>query len=232
MAKPTNTKVTAPTAAKGRSGSAGAPGRPGWLLPAVLVAGVAVLLIAAVVVTRLGGAGVGGGDGLAQTRPVTVAGAALPTLESPESDPAVGTVAPTVTGSTFEGRPVQIGGTGRPVMVLFVAHWCPHCQREVPLLAPELGRVTPAGVDVITVSTSVRDSDPNYPPSAWLKREGWPGTVLADDTGASTADAYGLSGFPYFLLLDRDSKVVARTSGEKTVPDVEAMLKRIAPTPA
>lgn len=163
---------------------------------------------------------------MAQTRPVTVSGAALSTLGSSGSDPAVGTVAPTVTGTTFDGQPVQVGGTGRPALVLFVAYRCPHCQREVPLLAPELGRITPPGVDFLAVSTSVRDGGANYPPSAWLEEEEWPRSVLADDKDGSAAQAYGLSGFPYDVVLGGDGKVVARDSGEKTVAEVEALLRK------
>ncbi len=198
-------------------------------MPAIVFGVVVALLVVAVVLTRAGERGgadqAKAGASVAQTRAVTVSGAALSTLGSSGSDPAVGTVAPTVTGTTFDGRPVQVGGTGRPALVLFVAHWCPHCQREVPLLAPELGRITPPGVDFLAVSTSVRDGGNNYPPSAWLEKQEWPRPVLADDEDGSAAKAYGLSGFPYYVVLGGDGKVVARDSGEKTVAEVEALLR-------
>ena len=217
MAKPTTPKPTTPTA------------RPGWVVPAVLVAVVAALFVVAAVATRIGGGGDGQEADVAQTRPVSVVGQALPTFTSQAEDPAVGAVAPSVTGVTFAGSPVQIGGTGRPALVLFVAHWCPHCRREVPLLAPVLGRITPPGVEVLTVSTSVRQGAAGYPPSDWLQDEGWPATVLADDADSSAATAYGLAGFPYYVLLDRAGKVVARASGEKTVAEVEALLGKVTP---
>ena len=59
--------------------------------------------------------------------------------------------------------------------IWFVAHWCPHCQAEVPRIVAlaEQGRL-PEGVDVAAVSTAVDATAPNYPPSAWLDRVGWP----------------------------------------------------------
>ena len=201
------------------------------MVPAAVVGVVVALLVVAVVATRLGGSGDGDGGGsvLAQTRPVTVTGTALPPAAEGGSDPAVGRTAPVVEGASFDGRPVRIGGGGRPGMVFFVAHWCPHCQREVPLLAPELDRITPPGVEVVTVATGTRQGSPNYPPSKWLADERWPTPVLADDGKGTAAQAYGLTGFPYFVLLDGDGKVVARGSGGKPVAEVEALLKRVAP---
>jgi cytochrome c biogenesis protein CcmG/thiol:disulfide interchange protein DsbE len=207
------------------------PGRPGWLIPAAVVGLVLVLFAVALVATRLGD---GDGDGaedtnLLQVRPVSVSGTSLPGMPNQGPDPATGMQAPVVTGASFDGHPVVLGRTGRPAMVFFVAHWCPHCRREVPLLAPELRRITPPGVEVLTVATATRENDPNYPPSKWLRDEEWPTPVLADDAKGSAASAYGLTGYPFFVLLDREGKVAARGSGEKTVAEVEALLKQVAP---
>lgn len=213
----------------GRRGSAAA-GRPGWAVPAAVLGVVAALLLVAVVVTKANdGGGAGEATAAVEVRPVTVAGAALAAHSDVSPDPAVGAVAPTVTGTTFEGQPMQVGGTGRPALVLFVAHWCPHCQREVPVLAPELDRITPAGVDFVAVSTGVRPGSDNYPPSKWLEREDWPRPVLADDKAGSAAQAYGLGGFPYYVALDAEGKVAARASGEKTVAEVQELLAKVTP---
>jgi thiol-disulfide isomerase/thioredoxin len=182
--------------------------------------GVAGLVLVLLVVAKVSS---GGGDknksaeGVAETRPVTITGAALPKFEPDGTDAAVGETIPELRGQSFDGSPVAIRSDGRAKLILFVAHWCPHCQREVPLLADHLkSKALPSGVDLYTVSTSVSSKRPNYPPSAWLKKEGWTAKTLADSEQQQAADAFGLSAFPYFVAVDGSGKVVARTSGEIT----------------
>ena len=85
----------------------------------------------------------------------------------------------------------------------------------MPLLKEHLDDVPmPDDVELVTVSTSVKPGAENYPPKEWLDEEGWAAPVLADDDAGSVAQAYGLSAFPYFVVVDADGKVVARASGE------------------
>src|SRR5262245_45367851 len=149
---------------------------PVW---AVIVVAIAVAGILAVVFAARGG-----DDNKVQTGPdengnvesaaVTITGEPLPQFESTVNDDAVGTTAPTLQGSNFSGDPVTIpAADGNAKAIFFVAHWCPHCQREVPRLAEWLRtHQLPAGLDIEIVSTRVGEADVNYPPSAWLEREG------------------------------------------------------------
>lgn len=190
---------------------------------------VLVALVVAVIASRGGSDDEATTDGLQQIQAVTVSGTALPTLPESGADPALGTVAPTLTGKSFDGSAVDItpGGTGK--LVLFVAHWCPHCQREVPLLVDHLkGTDLPDGVELLTVSTSVNEASPNFPPSSWLDDEGWKYPVLADDADGSAAKAYGLPGFPYIVALDTHGKVVGRLSGEFPTETFDALAKAAA----
>ncbi|WP_421118725.1 TlpA family protein disulfide reductase [Aquihabitans daechungensis] len=191
------------------------PGAPSARSGAVIWIGVGVVIvilgIAAVLVAR------GGSDDDVVGSP---AGATregdLPRYDAKaEEDPAIGMTIPTVTGKDFDGNDVTISGEdGTAKVMLFVAHWCPHCQREVPLLKEHLDEVPmPEDVELVTVSTSEEPGAENYPPQEWLEREGWSAPVVVDgDT--SIAEAYGLSAFPYFVVVDADGKVVARASGE------------------
>ena len=63
------------------------------------------------------------------------------------------------------------------------------------------------GIDVTAVATGTNADAANYPPSAWLKREDWPFPVMADSADGTAANAYGLSAYPYFVLVDADGKV-------------------------
>jgi thiol-disulfide isomerase/thioredoxin len=199
----------------------------------VVVAGLVVVVVLGLIAflaTRRGddGAADVGADAApaaAEVRPVEVTGAPLPELGDPADDPAVGRPAPAVEGASFNGTGVDIGGAGRPQLIFFVAHWCPHCQKEVPLVVDWLNeRGLPDGVDLRAVSTGVNEAAPNYPPSSWLAGEGWPVRTLVDDARSSAAAAFGLSGYPFFVALDAEGHVAARASGELTVPQIEAMI--------
>jgi thiol-disulfide isomerase/thioredoxin len=194
-----------------------------------LAAIVGVALVVAVVASRGGPSAERSAAGLQETRPVTVSGSALPPLPGSGTDPAAGLVAPTLTGSSFDGTPVAIAPDGKGKLVLFVAHWCPHCQREVPLLVDYLKtHGLPAGVELWTVATSTTDTRPNYPPSSWLQDVGWKAPVLADTADGTAATAYGLPGFPYLVALDKDGKVLARLSGEFPTATFASLAKAAA----
>jgi cytochrome c biogenesis protein CcmG, thiol:disulfide interchange protein DsbE len=164
-----------------------------------------------------------GGDGggtttppqSAEVWPVTLDGDALPELPDGGADPAIGVTAPALSGFTFDGTPIAVDPSKGPVMLVFLAHWCPHCNREVPqLLAWQASGAVPDGLQVIAVTTAVDPSRDNYPPSKWIVDMAWDWPVLADSQANETAIAYGLSGFPFTVILDTDGKVLTRWSGE------------------
>jgi len=205
----------------------GSTGKSFPVIPAVLVV-VVLLAVAAVVMTR-GGGDEGADSGLQEVQPVSVSGASLPMHRPNTPDPSVGERAPEIEGSSFDGSAVTIGAGGRPELVIFLAHWCPHCQREVPRIAgwiEENG--LPQGVQMYAVATGTSRDRPNYPPSAWLEREGLDIPTLADDADGQAGRAYGLSSFPYFVLLDGAGAVVERRSGEITIDELEQMLEPVA----
>jgi cytochrome c biogenesis protein CcmG/thiol:disulfide interchange protein DsbE len=180
---------------------------------------VAAVVVAAFVIAVLASSGGGdGGTDIAQVRPVSVTGGPLPTT-APD-----GQTAPEVAGESFDGSSVVIE-RGRPTLVLFLAHWCPHCQAEVPRLVEHLGGAPlPDDVDLIAVSTAASPDRPNFPPSEWLEDEGWRWPVLVDDADGSIAGAYGLPGFPYLVALDRSGDVVGTVSGEFPMEEFDRLV--------
>ena len=167
---------------------------------------------------------------MSETGTITVDGESLPEFPgNGVADPGVGSTAPVVKGQSFTGEAESIGGaTGKPTLVMFVAHWCPHCQREVPRVVDWVKDGTiPSDVDLVAVSTAVNRAPDNYPPSAWLEREGWPGRIIADDQSDSAALAYSLPAYPYFVALDADGKVVARGQGELDQQAVTALVEQM-----
>ncbi len=147
--------------------------------------------------------------------PVVATGTPLPALTDPAADAAVGTRAPTLTGPSLTGEgSVDIAPDGSPTVVVFVAHWCPHCRAEVPRLVRAYASGETDGVRLVAVATANDPSRPNYPASSWLEAEGWPTSVLLDDASNTAANAYGVSGYPFIVVFDGQGNVVVRTSGE------------------
>ena len=64
----------------------------------------------------------------------TVTGDPLPVYAAGQEDVSVGLTAPTVEGADWEGNPVTIEPNGTPKIIVFLAHWCPHCQADVPVI--------------------------------------------------------------------------------------------------
>ena len=159
---------------------------------------------------------------------VTVTGDVLPAFDSAvKPDPAVGMLAPVLSGKGFTGNVVTTESTGTPTLVIFLAHWCPHCQREVPLLVEwEKSGNMPTSIDIVAVATGTDSANPNFPPSEWLARENFPATwpVMADSADKVGGDAFGLSGYPYFVLIGGDGKVLWRASGEVTMEELTATI--------
>lgn len=175
------------------------------------------------------------GTDIETTSSVEVDGAPLAPFASsgavfdPAIDPVIGTVAPTITGTNFSEEAVTIGPDGRSKVVMFLAHWCPHCQDEVPRVVDliEEGKL-PADVDVYAVSTGVAQDRGNYPPNNWLNREGWNEFSMRDSDASVAMTAFGGSGFPYVVYLDAEHRVVGRSSGELQPAQIEAAWLELA----
>lgn len=153
---------------------------------------------------------------IVETNAVEIAGEPLPDIisDDPALDPAFGLEAPGARGTGFDGLRVDLLVDDEPAVIGFFAHWCPVCQREVDELSDHLNEVgLPDDVRIVAVSTSVRSTEGNYPPSVWFADEKWPTEVLLDDSDSSLAQSYGLSGFPLWVVVDADGNVAGRISG-------------------
>lgn len=201
------------------------PSRAGWKVALAVSAVVALAAILAIVASDSDSGSKKTAAGIEQTRSVTVAGTPLaPLSDAGGADPAIGAIAPSLSGQSFDGTAVSYT-PGTPTLLVFLAHWCPHCRAEVPVLVQwQAGGKAPAGLDVIGVSTGVDKTLPNYPPSNWLEGESFPWPVLADSATSNAANAMGLTGFPYFVLVDASGAVLARASGELTPAALDALV--------
>lgn len=199
-----------------------------WFVGAAIAVLVAVAFVVAI--TQTEDADTSAPGTIAEIQAVTVTGDPLPAFPAEGGpDAAIGMPAPILDGLGFTGNKVTTA-PGTPTLMVFLAHWCQHCQYEVPVLVRwnREGDV-PANLDVVAVTTSTDSTAPNYPPSQWLAAEEWPPLwpVLTDDVDGSAAKAFGLSGFPFLALVDADGRLLWRHSGRITAEDLQASLEAL-----
>lgn len=190
-----------------------------WIVGGVIGLGLIVALAASIATEPEVDASIGFGD-------PTVEGDALPVLDPGSEDVAVGLTAPTVTGADWNGNPVSIEPDGTPKIVIFLAHWCPHCQAEVPVIQQWIneGNV-PDTVEIVSVATGTDRLRPNWPPQDWLEEEGWTPPVIMDDELTTVAVNYGMGSTPMFAVLDGENNNLGRISGELPVETLDQLVQ-------
>lgn len=205
--------------------------KPSRMNPKVLIGiGGALVLVLFIVAVAVG---LSNETDVADTMPqdvaVQVEGDALPPFDVAAGvDPAVGQTAPSATAVLLDGSPASLTYDGTPKALLFLAHWCPHCQVEVPALQAYIdANGLPEGVDLVSIATSNDPARTNYPPSLWLEREGWTAPVLVDDDASTLGRSFGLTTFPYYVFVDGQGQVVARISGEQPPETVIAVMEQL-----
>jgi thiol-disulfide isomerase/thioredoxin len=194
-----------------------------------LIGGIAlVLLAAAVIAVALSSSSPVVAEPAAS--PVAITGTGLPEFTTTENDPAVGMTLPGLTSIGLDGQPLTISPDDGAQAIVILAHWCPHCQAEVPRLVEWLGsHPPPDGVRVVGLTTAIDPARPNYPPSEWLAREGWIEPTMIDDAVLTAYRALGSPVFPGFVFVNPDGTVHARVVGEIEPEEFGAWLDEIAP---
>ena len=220
--------------------------------PIVLVAGIILFLGAiALVAIGLGGADtaqtattsqgggaaspidvepiVFGGEGIPEVDAVEFLGDPLPPFVADQPDEAVGTLMPDITATSLANGSSITLTSGRARVIGFFAHWCPHCQDELPELTQWLvDNRLPPNTEFVAVSTATTDTRDNYPPSQWFTDVEFGSPVLVDDADATLLGSAGFSGFPAFIAVDASGVIVARASGNVGTAGLAAMLDNFA----
>ncbi len=160
---------------------------------------------------------------------INVDGESLPQYAGENDDNiALGLSAPTFSAPDQNSEIFNLEKNGNSKALLFLAHWCPHCQREVPVVQSFIdSNGVPPGIEVIAVATSIDRGRDNYPPQEWLEREGW-SEIQIYDLDREIGEAYGLNAFPYWVFLDKDHNVIARRTGNLPEDMVGALLVQLA----
>ena len=188
-----------------------------WGIGGVVGLGLIILLAMSIASEESLDASIGFGE-------VEVVGAPLPILGD-QGDVAFGLTAPSVSGADWNGVRHAIEPDGRAKIVLFLAHWCPFCQAEVPVVQSWLDAGNlPADVDLYSVTVQTDRFRPLWPPQDWLEDEGWTVPVIMDDEIGTVAAAFGMRGTPFYVVLDGANVNLLRVSGEIGVAGLEALV--------
>jgi thiol-disulfide isomerase/thioredoxin len=158
-----------------------------------------------------------------------VNGAALDPVPSSGDDPALGSPAPAISSTDFDGTTTALVEEGTPTIVLVAAHWCPHCQADVEVLREfyEADGALAEGVDFVILHTWPAPERGNWPASSWL--DGLGDRVVLDDADGTAATALGLTGTPMWLVIDADGNVVERKVGTVSPAQLVEWSEQIAP---
>ena len=128
----------------------------------------------------------------------------------------VGDTAPTFTIATNAGN-FDLAGVSTPVLLEVFAPWCPHCQKEAPILndlatkyAGKLAIVSVSG-DAVDLEHNTAESESNIHVFADQYQTRYP---VAFDRELKVATLYLRSGFPSVYLIDAKKHIRFEQEGE------------------
>jgi thiol-disulfide isomerase/thioredoxin len=178
-----------------------------WLFPAV-IAGLVVAGIV-VVVLALGGRTETSSPADARTSPL-----------------AHGEAAPPLSGKGLDGEEISLESSpGKPTLVVFWAHWCPHCQKEMPPLQ-DLYEKNKTKYDMIGVATAIGRQPAAQQfrdPEAFIDSFDLTMPTIVDEDD-SIAARWGVTGYPMMYVLGPDGRVTDHFSGEVPMERIIAAL--------
>ena len=167
-------------------------------------------------------------EGFYRDAKAQIRGKYLPKLVQGYEDSALGWAAPEVKGVGLDGEEIYIGGEGPTTLIMVLAHWCPHCRNEVRELAPFLNETDSLDrVRMVTLLTSINDERANFPPHTWLHLEKWPVPSIVDTPSSQIATAYGISSFPFFIVINDKGEIALRMPGRLGVETLSKLLDAI-----
>lgn len=143
--------------------------------------------------------------------PPALLAVATPTFAAPAEFPLKGKPWPKVGFATMDGNPKQLADyAGKTVLLSLFAHWCPHCQVEIPRLELEVATRKPADFVFVPVECSAGSMDDVKAFIAEYKVT----TPVFKDALHDVEVAFDLKSYPTLFLLGPDGTVRQTWTGE------------------
>jgi thiol-disulfide isomerase/thioredoxin len=174
-----------------------------------------------------------GSGASAAVAPSTPAGW-LPPFEQGQPDAALGIALGDVTGPEYYSEADltvdPADGTTRAWLVW--AHWCPHCQRELPALSEwyEANAASYPNVELVSVTTSI-DPGRGNPLEPYLDELALPFPAIVD-ADLALAEQFGASAFPFWVFTGPDGTTLLRVAGFLEIAQLEEIFNQLAALPA
>lgn len=128
------------------------------------------------------------------------------------SAPQVGAFAPDFSLLDLNNQSVSLSDyQGEPVLLVFFATWCPHCQVESALLETVYQKYQDQGLQVIAVNITFNDTRADILPFA--NSAGWEFSPLLDEEG-NVINLYNQDGVPGHIFIDKEGIIRSIVEGK------------------
>ncbi len=162
-------------------------------------------------------------EGYAQP-PIATNEGAVGTNESGESEKELHP-APNFTVYNEKGEPVQLSDyLGKPVVLNFWASWCYYCKEEMPDF--DAAYKSNPEIQFLMINVTDGSHETMATARAFIESKGYSFPVVYDTT-LEAANAYGASGLPMTVFIDREGNYVAYASGMLDAETLEYGLSMI-----
>jgi thiol-disulfide isomerase/thioredoxin len=133
----------------------------------------------------------------------------------------VGSQAPDFTTETINGGNISLGDAGgkEVTMLVFFASWCPHCNREAPIISELEGKYE----NLRVIMVGIDDQDNPEKVREFVNRYGIKGPAAYDPSLGST---YQASGYPTIYVIDSNREITAANSGEVPKDILEGWIEK------
>lgn len=136
--------------------------------------------------------------------------------------PLIGKPLPALAGTTLDGQPQTLAGSGRPMVVNVWASWCLPCLDEHPVLMEGArrwsDRVEFVGLAYRDAPEAVRD---------WLGRHGNPFSRVVLDPNGRAGIELGVYGVPETFFVDAGGRIVHKHVGALSAAALERQLSTL-----
>ena len=128
---------------------------------------------------------------------------------TPLAAPAIGMAAPDFSAKASDGSTITKADiAGKPVLMVFFASWCPHCQAE----APKIKALAEANPNLKIVAIGVGNNDTQK--GIWDFQSKFSLPFATYDDGGKAASVYGITSYPTLVSVDKSGIIRDRDTGE------------------